>query len=153
MAYRIECEQKMQVNEQLKQRIIHATCYELILLVIGTPLLSLFLKESLSQTGILWVLMSITALFWNMVFNYFFEKFERYQGWTKRTILIRIFHAIGFEGGLLIFTVPMIAWLMNMSLWQALMVDIGLVFAIVGYTFVYQWCYDIIMARRANKAQ
>ncbi|TXJ10483.1 MAG: chlorhexidine efflux PACE transporter AceI [Acinetobacter sp.] len=137
----------MQVSQQLKHRIIHALCYEFILLLIGTPLLSLFLQQSLADTGILWVMMSVTAVFWNMCFNYFFEKIEHRQGWTQRTIPIRIVHALGFEGGLLIFTVPMIAWMMGLSMWQALWLDIGLVFAIVGYTFVYQWCYDIIYAK------
>lgn len=140
----------MKINQQLKQRIIHASCYELILLVIGTPILGLVLGTSLTHTGILWVMMSITAVIWNMVFNHGFEKFEQQQGWKHRTIKIRILHAVGFEGGLLIFTVPMIAWMMNMSLWNALWLDIGLALSIMVYTFIYQWCYDSIMQRQLN---
>ena len=141
----------MKINQELKQRIIHATCYELILLVIGTPILGFVLGASLMHTGALWVMMSLTALFWNMVFNHWFEKFEKYQGWHTRTIKTRILHAIGFEGGLLIFTVPMIAWMMNLSLWHALWLDIGMAMSIMVYTFIYQWCYDIIMLRIKNK--
>lgn len=138
----------MKINQQLKQRIIHAVCYELILLVIGTPILGLVLGTSLTHTGILWIMMSVTAVIWNMFFNHGFEKFEQYKGWKNRTIKIRILHAIGFEGGLLIFTVPMIAWMMNMSLWNALWLDIGLALSIMIYTFIYQWCYDGIMQRQ-----
>lgn len=137
----------MQARQQLKRRIIHALCYELILLVIGTPLLSFFLQESLTHTGILWILMSVTALIWNMFFNHMFEKYELYVGWTERTVAIRILHALGFEGGLLVFTVPMIAWMMNMTLWEALILDIGLALSIMVYTFIFQWCYDIIMSK------
>lgn len=142
----------MQINPQLKQRVIHAMSYEAILLIIGTPLLSLFLKESLSHTGALWIMMSVTAMFWNIIFNYGFERFERFQGWTIRTIPIRILHAIGFEGGLLLFTVPIIAWMMDMSLWHALLLDIGLALSILVYTFIYQWCYDIIMQKYFKSA-
>lgn len=137
----------MLAKQQLKQRVIHALCYELILLVIGTPILSLVLGQSMAHTGALWIMMSVTAVFWNMGFNHVFEKIERAKGWAKRTIKIRILHAMGFEGGLLIFTVPMIAWMMNMSLWQALWLDIGLALSIMLYTFIYQWCYDSIMAK------
>lgn len=137
----------MKLNAQLKQRIIHAVCYEFILLLIGTPILSLFLKESLTHTGILWVMMSVTALVWNMGFNHFFEKMEAGFGWLQRTLPIRILHAVLFEGGLLIFTVPMIAWMLDMSLWQAFLLDLAMALSIMVYTFIYQWCYDLIQAR------
>lgn len=134
----------MNTMSQLKKRMIHALGYELILLCIGTPLLSLFMQQSLTHTGILWIMMSLAAVIWNMIFNLFFEKFERYQGWNQRTVAIRILHALGFEGGLLVVTVPMIAWMLEMSLGQALFVDMSLVICILGYTFMYQWCYDLI---------
>lgn len=143
----------MQAKQQLKQRMIHALCYELILLVIGTPILSLILQKSLAHTGVLWVMMSVTAVIWNMIFNHGFEKFELAQGWHTRTIRVRILHAIGFEGGLLLFTVPMIAWMLDMTLWQALWLDIGLAMSIMVYTFIYQWCYDSIMARYFSAKQ
>ncbi|MFU8928276.1 chlorhexidine efflux PACE transporter AceI [Acinetobacter puyangensis] len=142
----------MQTKQQLKQRVIHAVCYELILLIIGTPLLSLLLKANLLHTTVLWVIMSVISVFWNMLFNHYFEKIEKFQGWTQRTVAIRILHAIGFEGGLLIFTVPIIAWMMNLSLINALLLDIGLAMSIMVYTFIYQWCYDIIAERYMKKS-
>ena len=91
--------------------------------------------------------MTIVALIWNMLFNHGFEKFEKARGWKERTVKIRILHAIGFEGGLLIATVPMIAWMLDMSLWHALILDIGLAMSIMVYTFIYQWCYDILKVK------
>lgn len=143
----------MKSNSELKQRVIHALCYEVILLVIGTPILSMILGHSLSHTGALWVMMSVTAVIWNMVFNHFFEKFEKFRGWSERTIKVRVMHAIGFEGGLLVATVPMIAWMLDMSLWNALILDIGLALSIMVYTFIYQWCYDIIKVKYFSQTQ
>lgn len=57
---------------------------------------------------------------------------------------MRILHAIGFEGGLLIATVPMIAYMLQMSVIDALILDIGLTLCILVYTFIFQWCYDHI---------
>lgn len=135
----------------VKQRIIHALSYELILLVIGTPILSWVLNKDLSHTGVLWVVMSVIAMLWNMCFNAVFERFERRMNWQVRTIAVRVVHAIGFEGGLLLFTVPIIAWMMQISLWQALLLDIALAICIVVYTFIFQYCYDQIMARKIHR--
>ena len=57
---------------------------------------------------------------------------------------MRILHAIGFEGGLLIATVPMIAYMMQMTVIDAFILDIGLTLCILVYTFIFQWCYDYI---------
>lgn len=131
---------------QLKHRIIHALSYEAILFILGTPILSWVLNKDLAHTGVLWVIMSVIAMLWNMVFNFGFEKIEYKMQW-ERTFSVRVLHAIGFEGGLIIFTVPIIAWMMDISFWQALILDIALAMCIVVYTFIFQWCYDAIMAK------
>jgi uncharacterized membrane protein len=135
------------IQPSLKHRLIHAVCYELLLLCIGTPLLSLFLARTLSHTTLLWLMMTLSAIVWNMLFNHGFEKLERWVGWRQRGIGLRIAHALGFEGGLLLFTVPMIAWMLQLSWLHALCLDLGLALCIVVYTFFYQWAYDLIMAK------
>ncbi len=47
--------------------------------------------------------------------NHFFEKFEAKRK-LKRTIGVRVLHAIGFEGGLMLATIPMVAYAMQMSI-------------------------------------
>ena len=126
-----------------KRRIVHALSYEVILLVIIAIALSFIFDVPMEVTGSLGIAMAVTSVIWNMVFNHFFEKFEhKYQ--LKRTVKIRILHAIGFEGGLMLATIPMVAYAMNMSLWQAIVVDFGLTMCILVYTFIFQWCYDSI---------
>lgn len=129
-----------------KRRIIHALSYEVILLVIIAIALSFIFDVPLEVTGTLGIVMAVTSLFWNMIFNHFFEKFER-KHQLERTVKIRILHAIGFEGGLMLVTIPMVAYAMNMSLWQAIVLDFGLTMCILVYTFIFQWCYDTIEKR------
>ncbi|MQW91197.1 chlorhexidine efflux PACE transporter AceI [Acinetobacter wanghuae] len=126
-----------------KRRMIHALSYEIILLVIIAILLGKIFDEPMEVTGLLGVIMAVTSVIWNMIFNIFFEKVERkYQ--FKRTIPIRILHAIGFEGGLMLATIPMIAYALNLSLLDAIMLDLALTTGILFYTFIFQWCYDLI---------
>ena len=129
-----------------KRRIIHALSYEIILLVIIAIALSMIFKMPLEVTGLLGIVMAVTSVIWNMVFNHFFEKFEaKHQ--LKRTVKIRILHAIGFEGGLMLATIPMVAYALQMSIWQAIVLDFSLTMCILVYTFIFQWCYDHIEAR------
>ncbi len=128
------------------RRIVHALSYEIILLVIIAIALSYIFQLPMEVTGTLGVAMAVTSVVWNMLFNHYFEKIEaKHQ--LKRTIKVRIAHAIGFEGGLMLATIPMVAYALEMSLWQAILTDLSLTLCILVYTFIFQWCYDQIEAK------
>ncbi|TCB66201.1 chlorhexidine efflux PACE transporter AceI [Acinetobacter sp. ANC 4216] len=126
-----------------KRRIIHALSYEMILLVIIAIALSFIFDMPMEVTGTLGIAMAVTSVIWNMVFNHFFEKFEAKRQ-LKRTVGVRILHAIGFEGGLMLVTIPMVAYALEMSIWQAILTDFSMTLCILIYTFIFQWCYDAI---------
>ena len=126
-----------------KRRLIHATLYEGILLVVIAILLSTLMHMPLEVTGALGIAMAVTSMFWNMLFNHYFEKFEAKRR-LKRTIKVRIAHAIGFEGGLMLATIPMVAYALQISLAQAFLLDLAMTLCILVYTFIFQWCYDQI---------
>ena len=129
-----------------RRRLIHAISYEVILLVIIAIALSSIFSMPLEVTGILGVIMAVISVIWNMIFNHYFEKVEHKYQW-KRTIPVRILHAIGFEGGLMLATIPIIAYMMKMSFIDALILDFGLTMCILVYTFIFQWCYDMVEER------
>lgn len=126
----------------LQRKIVHATLYELIAIVVVTVAMTWLSDKGSAHAGGLALSTSVVALLWNMVFNTFFEAWERRQASRERTIGRRIAHAIGFEGGLVILTVPLFAWWLDMSWWQALMADLGLVVFFLGYTFCFNWLFD-----------
>ncbi|ENW17344.1 chlorhexidine efflux PACE transporter AceI [Acinetobacter haemolyticus] len=129
-----------------KRRLIHAIVYEVILLVIIAIALSFIFDMPMEVTGTLGVFMAVVSVIWNMIFNNYFEKIEHKYNW-ERTVPVRILHAVGFEGGLLVATVPMIAYMMNMTIVEAFILDIGLTLCILVYTFIFQWCYDTVENR------
>lgn len=76
-----------------------------------------------------------------MVFNFLFDKVVTGER-LYRLLGTRLVHVGLFEGGLFLATVPMIAYALDVLLWMAFVMDIGVV-AVVGVcTLLFNWGYD-----------
>ncbi|MDP3290282.1 MAG: PACE efflux transporter, partial [Methyloversatilis sp.] len=75
----------------------------------------------------------------------------RHLGRLEKTWAERVWHALGFELGLLVMTLPLIAWWLSVSLLDALIVDLGLIVFYVLYAFFYNWAYDRVFPPPAVK--
>ena len=126
----------------LKRRIIHSVLFEVIALAIFIPLSALFLDGGMAHLGVLAVTLSLIAMGWNMLFNKLFELWEARQVSQTRTVKRRVMHAIGFEFGLTAFSLPLIAWIMDMGLWEALITDIGFMLFYLVFALVFNWSFD-----------
>ena len=126
----------------LKRRVIQAISYEIILLSLFIPIVTLVFKQAIMDSTALGMSLTILALLWNMFFNYGFEKWEARKGWYTRGLKQRLLHALGFESGLLILGVPVIAYFLEISLLEAIIADIGFTVVIMVYTFIFQWAFD-----------
>jgi uncharacterized membrane protein len=62
----------------------------------------------------------------------------------------RAAHAAGFEGGLVVMLVPLFAWWLEISLWQAFVLDLGLVLFFMVYTFLFSLAFDRIFGLPAS---
>ena len=124
------------------RRVLYVALYELIAIGVVTLALGLLTEHGWGSSGGLAVGSSLIAVLWNLVFNHFFERWERRQPTRGRSAARRVAHAIGFEGGLLLWLVPFIAWWLGVSLWHALLMDLGLLLFFLVYTFVFTWVFD-----------
>jgi uncharacterized membrane protein len=136
----------------VKRRVVYITLYEGIAIVVASFGLAAMSGQGVGHTGALAVVASSIAVVWNLVFNALFERWESRQAVRGRGLGRRIAHAIGFEGGLVAFLVPTIAWWLDISLWQALLMDLGLVVFFLFYTFVFNWAFDAIFGLPASAA-
>lgn len=125
-----------------KRRVVHAISYELILLVMFAPATALIFHKNMLESAALGITLSVMALLWNVVYNYGFEHWERYKGYKKRALKQRVLHAVGFEGGFMMVTVPVIAWFLQLTLWHAILIDIGFALMVMVYTFIFQLAFD-----------
>lgn len=133
-------------NKHLGERILHAVLYEVCAMVMLVPLAALLTGSGMGQMGVLALMMSCVAMLFNMLFNALFERAERRWG-LQRTVWVRSAHAVLFEGGLVVMLVPLAAWWLQVSLWQALLLDLGFFAFFLPYTYVFNLAYDRLRQR------
>ncbi|MBV0890539.1 PACE efflux transporter [Paracoccus sp. Z118] len=128
-----------------RDRIRHAILFEaigLVFLIGGGALLTGFDVQAL---GVIGVVSSLVATAWVFVYNWLFDRaMLRIRGSVVKTHPIRALHALLFEVGLLVILLPFIAWMLNATLWQAFLFDIGIVIFYLVYGYVFNWTYDRI---------
>lgn len=131
------------------ERFFHSVLFEIGAMVIGAVAVLLagdFSLEAAAGTG---VTMSVMAMVLNFFFNYVFDKFATGKR-EERSLKLRILHTVCFECTLLIFTIPVVAYLLELSLWHAFLADMGLSLTIMVYALFFNWGYDIIRAKIIN---
>lgn len=124
------------------RRVLQAILYELFAIAFVGPVLSLaFDKPPTSALALAFVLSSI-ALAWNYVFNTLFERWEARQNKKQRSLVRRLAHATGFEGGLVVLLVPVMSIWLDISALEAFLANLGLLAFFFVYALVFTWAFD-----------
>ena len=134
----------------IKRKVVYVSLYEGIAIVAASFGFAWLSGQELSHAGPLAVACSLVAVTWNLMFNSLFEMWESRQAVKGRSVARRVAHAIGFEGGLVVILVPLVAWWLDVSLWHALLMDLGLVVFFLVYTFVFNWGFDRVFGLPAS---
>ncbi|MBH2876672.1 PACE efflux transporter [Serratia marcescens] len=134
----------------VKRKLVYVTAYELIGMTISALGLALLSGHAPSSTGPLAVVITTLAVSWNFIYNYLFEWWESRQASRTRTLKRRMLHAIGFQLTLVVYLIPLIAWWMGITLWQALLLDMALIVIIPCYTFLFNWAFDKLFGLPAS---
>src|SRR6218665_1885620 len=132
------------------RRIVYVALFEGFAIAICSVGFMLASDAELAQAGALSVACSVVAVLWNLVFNHGFEWWEARQSVRGRGLARRVAHALGFELGLLVLLVPLIAWWLEVSLWQALVMDVVLALFFLVYTFCFTWIFDYVFGLPAS---
>lgn len=128
-----------------RDRIRHTVLFELIALVVVTPLGGFVFGIPMSYFGVVAVVSATIAMLWNYGFNLGFDHaMQRLFNNTRKTLAVRVVHAVLFEVGLVCLLVPFIAWYLGVSLWHAFAMDVALAGFYMIYAFSFSWCYDIV---------
>jgi len=136
----------------LKRKIVYVSLFEFFAVGLTTATLVLLAgsDSDSGHAGVAAVASSTIAVIWNFIFNTMFEAWEARQAKKGRSVARRIAHAIGFEGGLVAFLVPLFAWWLEISLWQAFVVDLWIVVFFLVYTFLFSLAFDRIFGLPAS---
>ncbi|HIE0193218.1 TPA: PACE efflux transporter [Serratia marcescens] len=134
----------------VKRKLVYVTAYEIIGMAISALGLALLSGHAPSSTGPLAVVITTIAVSWNFIYNYLFEWWESRLVSRTRTLKRRILHAVGFQLTLVVYLIPLIAWWMGITLWQALLLDMALIVIIPCYTFLFNWAFDKLFGLPAS---
>jgi uncharacterized membrane protein len=139
----------------LPDRIRQVALFEVGGLLLITPPFIWLSGVPATDSFFLLALIALIAALWNAVYNTSFDWLEgRLTGRTAdlRPMLWRAVHAIGFETGLLIVTLPIIVYWTGMGWLEALLADIALALAYTAYAFVFNIGYDRLFPINADSA-
>jgi uncharacterized membrane protein len=133
------------IQRSLWDRLRQVALFEIGgLLLISPPFVWLSGVPAVDSIGLLLILALVAAL-WNGGYNTAFDWIEgRLTGRTadRRPWSLRAAHAVGFESGLLLMTLPIIVLWTRMDWLSALIADIGLALAYMVYAFGFNLAYD-----------
>jgi len=134
----------MQIHERSpSERLIHALLFEVLAIGISAPLAAWITGESMFDMGVLTAVIATMAVLWNMLYNWLFDRLQARWGFA-RSYRVRIAHSFGFEFGLILIAIPFVAWWLEVSIWHALVLDIGFVLFYLPYGFLFNLGYDKI---------
>lgn len=126
----------------ITRRIIQAVLYEIGAIALTSPIVGLAFDTSASSALLLATIMSTIALAWNYVFNAIFERWESRQVIKGRSVWRRLAHGVGFEGGLAVMLVPLMAYWLDISLLNAFFAEIGILLVFFVYAITFTWAFD-----------
>ena len=132
------------------RRILQAILFEAFALAFVGPMLSLIFKQSPASSLGLAVVLSSIALAWNYVFNTIFERWESRQLVQGRSFARRLLHGAGFEGGLVVILVPVMALWLEISLLTAFLSNLGLLAFFFVYAIAFTWTFDRVFGLPAS---
>lgn len=137
-----------------KDRIRHALSFEIIALAIVTPVGARFFDQSIHDFGVVAVVSATIATVWNYIFNLAFDHAKLWlTGEVRKSIPVRVLHAVLFEAGLLLVLLPFIAWYLDISLLDAFLLDVALAGFYIVYAFVFNWAYDVVFPLPAPRPE
>lgn len=126
-------------------RIRQAISFEIIGFLIVTPLFAWAFDHPMGDMGVLVALGATAATTWNYAFNLAFDHVLNWRrGDVRKTLPLRVVHAVLFEATLLVLLLPVFAWWLDVSLVAALLMELSFAAFYMGYAFVFTWVYDIM---------
>ena len=110
------------------------------------------MQRSVMEMGGLTIILATTAMIWNIIYNFGFDRFWPVQRVT-RTAKVRALHALGFECGFIVIGVSIVSAVLGVTLLQAFTLEIGFFLFFLPYTMFYNWAYDTLREKNIKRRQ
>ncbi|MES2972591.1 MAG: PACE efflux transporter [Pseudomonadota bacterium] len=135
------------------RRVLQAVLYEVFAIAFVGPVLSFAFDKPHGSTLALAFVLSSIALAWNYIFNAMFERWESRQAVRGRSFARRLAHGTGFEGGLVVILVPVMAFWLEISAFEAFLANLGLLAFFFFYAIAFTWAFDKVFGLPESAAR
>lgn len=127
-----------------KDRLRYTITFEVSLMMLLIPAGAAFFDKGIADIGLLGLVLSLKAMLISLLYNWCYDKFDARRGRisSDRSPLRRILHAGGFEFSLLLTSLPVYCWWLNLTITEAVMADLIVTTFVVAYTYVFTLGYD-----------
>lgn len=125
-------------------RLRYTVTFEIALMLLLVPAGAAFFDKGWADIGALGLILSIKAMLINLVYNWVFDHIDARANRisSDRSTVGRILHAVGFELSLVITSLPIYVWWLNLTLLEALLTDLVVTSFVVVYTYLFTLGYD-----------
>ena len=125
-------------------RLRYTVVFEMTLLVLLVPAGAAFFDKGWADIGVLGLILSTKAMLVNLIYNWVFDHVDARANRisSDRSTIGRIVHAVGFELSLVITSLPIYVWWLNLTVLEALMTDLVVTSFVVVYTYLFTLGYD-----------
>lgn len=123
------------------ERVFHSVLFEVLAVTFSIIGLAIFTDFDVKSLSGMMIVVATIAMIWNFIFNWGFDRVITGDK-EKRPLKVRVVHVSLFEVGLLFFTVPVMAYILNIGILEALIMDLGVTVFITIYAFTYNFIYD-----------
>ncbi|NND71442.1 MAG: PACE efflux transporter [Rhodothermales bacterium] len=127
-----------------KDRLRYSISFELSLMALLIPAGAAFFEKSLTDIGVLGLVLSLKALLVSLIYNRVFDQLDARRGRVSsdRTAFGRVLHAVGFELTLLTTSLPIFTWWLGLSILEAVATDLVVTSFVVVYTYLFTLGFD-----------
>jgi uncharacterized membrane protein len=126
------------------RRVLQAVLYEVGAVAFVGPALGFAFQKPASSTFLLAVVLSTIALCWNYSSTPLSSGGNRDNPSREEAFLRRLAHGTGFEGGLTLILVPVMALWLETTFLAAFLANLGLLAFFFVYAIGYTWAFDKI---------
>lgn len=126
----------------IKRRLVYVTLFEITAIILSTFVLMVLSGGDAKESLPVAVIISTAAVMWNYIYNTAFEAWEVRHQVKVRTLIIRVVHATGFEGGLVLVCLPLYMLWYGVGIWEAISMEAALLLFFLVYTFIFTLLFD-----------
>ncbi len=125
-------------------RLRYTVVFEMTLLVLLVPAGAAFFDKGWADIGLLGLILSTKAMLVNLIYNWVFDHIDARANRVSsdRSTPGRILHAVGFELSLVITSLPIYVWWLNLTVLEAVLTDLVVTSFVVVYTYLFTLGYD-----------